>query len=61
LLIGVYKFYKDWSTETFGEKGQRGGLFVKPLPFKSKTGDTLITGGNINKKGSPISELALHD
>jgi len=43
------------------EKGQRSGLVVKPLPSKSKTADTLITGRNINKKGRPISEPALHD
>jgi hypothetical protein len=29
-VIGVYRFYKNWSTETFRKKESKSGLFSTP-------------------------------
>jgi hypothetical protein len=33
-LFGIYKFYENWSTETFRKKSQSSGLFVMYSTYK---------------------------
>ena len=44
-LIGTYLFCENWSTKTFGSKGQKSGLFVRLLVSISKLAlDPMIEG-----------------
>jgi hypothetical protein len=36
-LIGIYKFYESWSTESFKKKSQRSELFVTPTKSEEQS------------------------
>lgn len=52
LMIGIYKFYKDWSTETFRDN-QRCGVVVMP----AKSGDRSVFKARISAKKDDKAEV----
>jgi hypothetical protein len=45
LLIGIYLFSENWSTETFKKKSRRNGLFVQPTKCEDFTGSEVENFG----------------
>jgi len=51
-VTGVYKFYENWSTETFRKRAQRSGLFV---PRTKNHDGSALRGGDFRLEESKTS------